>query len=240
MTRPLPLAALALALGLGACALNLGGPRDIPMTTVAVRVDTDATAGAVAAAVREARARAAFVAAPRDAAWFRSLADASDMDVVGPAGMGDLDLVFLGPEPVGDTTLTLPYDGGTLTILDALYEVRDDRLLDLLAVRIDDPDGVRPAIASLLEYVASDVNNAAALVMAVLVPTAAVGDSVARMLSPAYYDAIRCEPGAAAPSEKASLRLFYGPEARMYCADAAVADRAVGGWVRADFVMGRR
>ncbi|MFP4624319.1 MAG: hypothetical protein ACLFRX_09105 [Gemmatimonadota bacterium] len=234
------LPAVLAALGLSACAANLGGPKAIDTTTVAVRVDPGVDAAAVAAALEQADARVAFVAAPRDAEWFRTVAAATRHQLSGPASMDDVELVFLGPEPLGDTTLVIPYDDGDLPIHDALYEIEEGRLLDLLAFRIDDPAHVRGAVAALLEYVATDVDNAAALVLAALVPTAAVGDSVARMLSPAYYDAVRCETGAAAPSEKEGIRLFYGPQARMYCDDATTSAGEIGEWVSAELVMGRR
>lgn len=223
----------------GACA-TLGGPRDIPMRTVALRADPGATPAAVAGALDAAGARAAFVASTGDTAWFRDVAAATGLHLSGPATMGDLRMAFLAPEPVGDTTHQLDYDGGMFTIQDALYEIEKDRLLDLIAFRIEEGAPVRAVIGALLEYVATDVDNAAALVMAVAVPSAAVGDTVARMLAPAYYDALRCEADAAAPSAGERIRLFYGPEARMYCADAAAERGPEGDWVRAELIMGRR
>lgn len=236
----LPGALLLGALLLGACGLNLGGPSDIPMTTVAVHADPGATPAAVGGALEAAGARAAFVASGGDVGWFAEVSAASGLQVSGPATMGDLRLAFLAPEPVGDTTLQLRYEGGAFTLHDALYEIEENRLLDMMAFRLTDAAEVRPAIGALLQYVATDVANAAAVAMAVAVPSAAVGDSVARMLAPAYSDARRCEPGLAPPADGAHLRLFYGPVARMYCADAEIEESAVGAWVRADLVMGRR
>lgn len=231
---------LLVVLSLGACAVNLGGPKAIDMPTVALRAEADAAPASVAGALDEAGARVAFIAAARDDSWFDSVAARAELELSGPADMGDLALAFLGPEPLGDTTLTLPYDGGELTIHDALYEIEEDRLLDLLAFRIEGAGEVRSAVASLLEYVATDVNNSAAVVLAALVPTAAAGDSVARMLSPAYFDAVRCEPGTAPAPLREGIRLFYGPEARMYCAGASAEESAVGAWIRAELIMGRR
>lgn len=233
------LGALFGVLVFSACA-TLGGPRDIPMPTVALHAEPGAAPAAVAGALEARGARAAFVASSQDAAWFADVAAASGLHLSGPADMGDLRMAFLAPEPVGDTTHELVYDGGRFNIQDALYEIEENRLLDLIALRIQEGELVRPMIGALLEYVATDVDNAAALVMAVAVPDAAVGDSVARMLGPAYFDALRCEPGVANASIGERIRLFYGPEARMYCADADVESGPEGDWVRAELIMGRR
>lgn len=237
--KRLIVSAIALTVGLTACSANMGGPKDIPLTTVAVRA-ADGTSSASVAATITATTDVALVAASADSAWFAALGEAVDRTVSGPALTGDLALGFLGDEPLGDTTLVLSFDGGSLTVHDALYEPEEDRFLDLLAFRIDDPATTRPAMEALVEYVASDVMNSAAVLMAVAVPTAAVGDSVARMLSPAYFDALRCEPGLTPPSARAGIRLFYGPEARVYCRTAGAEDGAIGDVVRASLILGRR
>lgn len=237
MTR---LAAVAATLIVGACAANYGGPRDIEVPTVALHADPDATPAAIAAALEQAGARAVFLASARDTAWFSDVAGAAGRHLSGPASMGATRMAFLGPEPVGDTTLTLEYDGGGLTIQDALYEIDDDRLLDLIAFRIEEGMPVQAAVGALLEYVATDVDNAAALTMAAMVPDAATGDRLARMLGPAYYDARRCDPSEPAAPTGEHIRVFYGPEARMFCAGSSREDAAVGELVRAELVMGRR
>jgi hypothetical protein len=235
MNRVLILGSLVLA----ACASALSGPKDISVTTVALRASPGASAESVAAAIGGAGARAALVAAPRSEDWFQAVATATDLTLSGPAEVGDLGLAFLAPEPVGDTTIALPYGDTELVIRDALYEIEEDRLLDLIAFRVSDETVVRDAIRRLMEYVATDVNNAAALVMAVAVPNSAAADSVARMLSPGYYDAARCEVGQDATTGP-GIRLFYGPDARVYCTNAALEERPEGAWVRADLIMGRR
>lgn len=232
-------AALMSALLVTACATVLGRPREIEMPIVAVEAAPGVTAAAVGGALDASGARAAFVAARRDAAWFEEVAASSRLQLSGPAAMGDLRMAFLAPEAVGDTTIQLDYEGGVLVVQDALYEIARDRLLDLIAFRIEEPAQARPAIGALLQYVATDVGNAAALVMAVSVPSAEVGDSVARMLAPAYSDVLRCEPSAAGSAAE-HLRLFYGPAARMFCEGGAVSDATVGTWLRAELVMGRR
>ncbi len=240
MNRLQILGALALtAVGFGACTSALSGPKDIPVTTIALRASDNASAAAVAEALGGAGAQAALVAAPRGQDWFEAVATATGLTLSGPGDMGGLDFAFLAPEPLGDTTLALPYGADSLVIHDALYEIEEDRLLDLIAFRIIDEATVRGAIRALFEYVATDVDNAAALVMAVTVPSPAAADSVARMLSPAYYDAVRCEVGPATAAGS-GIRLFYGPDARVYCGDAVSGEWPVGHWVRADLIMGRR
>ena len=238
--KRLSLSLLALTLFIAGCAVGLRGPSDIPITAVAIRATSDAGADAVGAALVEAEADVALITAPADSAWIASVAGIAELTVSGPATTADGAMAFLAGEPVGDTTIVLTHDEGSLTVLDALYEVEDDRFLDLLVFRIDDAATARPAIAALLQYMATDVMNSAAVVMAVEVPSAAAGDSVARFLSPAYFDALRCEPGLSAPSERSGIRLFYGPEARVYCTAASVDGRAIGDWVRTDLVLGRR
>lgn len=229
-----------IALTLTACALNVGGPSDIPLTAVAVRANGDASAAAVAGALTEATAQVALVAGPPDEDWYRSVAESAGLELSGPGLAEDIGLAFLAMEPLGDTTITLPYEGGGLTVHDALYDLGDRRLLDLLAFRIEAGADAREAIRALLEYVATDVDNAAAVVMAVAVPSPAVGDSVARMFSPGYYDALRCETGQATTSARGGLRMFYGPEARIYCETATAEETPVGDWIRASLVVGRR
>lgn len=237
MTR-IPVTAVA-ALILGGCAAGMGGPSDLDMPTAVVHAGPDATPAAVAAAVQASGARATFVAAPQDSAWFAALAGAAGLHLSGPAPTGDLGMAFLAPEPLGDTTHTLDYDGGSFTIQDALYEIREERFLDLIAFQIDDETPVSEAVAALLAYVATDVDNVAAVVMAVAVPDSETGDSVARMLGPAYFDALRCAGGATAPAGP-HVRLFYGPAARMFCEGVHIETVAAGDLIHADLVMGRR
>lgn len=238
MRRLLP--SLVMTLGVTACAVNVGAVPDIPLSAVGLRVPAGTGAEDVSAVIKDAAAEAALVAGPADSAWFAELAEATGLTLSGPATAGDLGLGFLAGEPIGDTTVVLTYDGGSLTVRDALYDLDKQRYLDLLAFRIDDPASARQDIEVLVEYVATEVMNSAAVIMAVAVPTAAVGDSVGRLLSPAYFDALRCEPGLASRGERERIRLFYGPEARVYCRAATVSDPAIGDVIRASLILGRR
>ena len=234
------LPSLALAVGLTACAVSLSGPRDIPVSAVAIRAPADMGPEAVSAIISDTVTEVAVVTAPADSAWFVGVAAATRLTLSGPADLGVGRGGFLAiEEPVGDTTVVLSWDGGTLTVRDALYEVDDGRYLDLLAFRIEDAATARPALSAFMEYMATDVMNSAAVLMAVAVPSAAVGDSVARMLSPAYFDALRCEPGLTPRAQREGIHLFYGPEARVYCTSAATPESAAD-VVRASLVLGRR
>lgn len=231
----------AMAVALTACAVNVGGGKEIPFVAMGLRVDAGTNAEAVAASLNAAEADVAIVTgAIPDSTWLADVGAPRGLTVSGPAESGDLGMGFLAGKPVGDTTVVLSYDAGELTLHDALYAPEEGRLLDLMVFRLDDPATVRPAIGALLRYMATDVDNSATVLIGVAVPSAAVGDSVARMLSPAYFDALRCEPGLAAPSERAGIRLFYGPEARVYCEDAGTESPGIGDVIRARLVMGRR
>lgn len=240
MRRLLPLPLLA-ALTVAGCAANMGAPREIPVATVALRAESATDPGVAGMAIRQAGARAALLVSRAPEIWYRSVATAAGLQLSGPARTPDgLGLAFLGPEPLGDTAIDLRYEGGSFVLQDALYELDDERYLDLLAFEVTEAAAARPLIASLLAYVATDVNPSAAVVMAVAVPNGVVGDSVARMLSPGFDDARRCGGGAGDSGEGLGVRLFYGPEARIFCRTASAEEVAAGALVRAELVMGRR
>lgn len=225
-----------LTLGVAACAAGMGGPRDVSLSTVALRVDTGATPAAAAAALDDVDARIALVAAEADSAWFASVASAADLHLSGPTA-GGLSLALMAMEPVGDTVIELTYEGGTITMVDALYELDKNHLLDLMAFEVGAEDAVQPLVTRLLRYIATDVPPSAGVVLAIAVPDAATGDQIARLLSPGLFDALRCGgEGAAAGGE--SIRLFYGPEARVRCGDASAVTVGAGARVHAQLVSG--
>lgn len=224
-----------------ACAPGFGGPADIALPAAALRTEAGVKPAAAAAAIAEANAEVVLLAAPEDPSWFRAVARAANLNLSGPGrAAGNLGLAFLAREAVGDTTIELTYDGGRFTVQDALYDLDDERYLDLLAFQVPNAAAARPLTSSLLDYIATDVDPTAAVIMAVAVPNAEVGDSVAAMLSPLYEDAITCETGPAARATRGSIRLFYGPEARVYCENAVATDLPIGDRVRASLVAGRR
>jgi hypothetical protein len=235
------LLASATALYLVSCAPGLGGPRPVDVPTVAFLADAAADAAEVGAAVRDVRSRIALVAGPADAAWHGAVSAASGLaHVSGPGVLApDLAVAFLGMEAVGDTTIELSFDGGRFILHDALYDLGNRHFLDLLAFRVEQPATVRPLITALTEYVATDVMPGAAVIFAVVVPDPATGDSVGRLLSPMYRGAAHC----GAPPERVArseIRVFYGPEARMFCRSATVTELAQGDRVHAELVAGRR
>jgi hypothetical protein len=231
---------LFLLLGV-ACSPTMGEPRHLSLPTVALLAGADVPAAAAGAAVREGSPRIALVFGPADTAWYDAVAAAAGLQAVsGPGMVGpDLGVAFLGMEAVGDTTLEITYDGGRFTLHDALYDLGQRRFLDLLAFRVETPAAVRPVILALTRYIATDVEPGAAVVMAVAVPSPEVGDSVARMLTPMYRGAPLCGAPAAAVAAS-GVRLFFGPDARIYCRAASAAATAGGERIRAELVVGRR
>lgn len=235
-----PLATLAV---LGACAANMGGPRDVALSTVALRAEPATAPATAAAALTEVRARVALVAAPADSAWFASVAAAAGLTLSGPTPGGEAGepaLALMAMEPLGDTVVDLTYEGGTITMVDALYDLDERHFLDLMAFRVDPDDPAQPLTTRLLRYIATDVPPSAAIALAITVPDGAKGDSIARFLSPGYFDALRCAGADAPAGAGARIRLFFGPEARMWCGDATEDRPAAGARVRAALTAGLR
>jgi hypothetical protein len=224
-----------------ACGPGDGDPRPVDMPTTVLRADPGTAPAAAAAALAEGSPRIALVAGPADPAWFEAVASAARLTGVSGPGMAgpDLGLAFLGLEAVGDTTIALEYPGGTLTLQDALYDLGQRRFLDLLAFQVESAAAARPMISVLTDYIATDVMPGAAVILAVTVPDAAAGDSVARLLSPAYRGVVHCG-GSPEAVAGAGVRLFFGPDARIFCRSAAVTSTDGIDRVDADLVVGRR
>lgn len=241
--KRLPASLTALILAAAGCSptMGTGDPRPTDVPTVAIRAAAGAAPAEVGAAIAEVRPRFALVAGPADEAWFRDMAAASGLASMTRPGVAapDMRLAFLGMEAVGDTMMELSYEGGTFRVHDALFDLGQRRFLDLLSFRVEIAADARPMIAALTGYVATDVMPGAAVIMAVAVPTAAAGDSVARMLSPMYSGAAHCNASTEAVG-RSGIRLFYGPAARIYCTSAAAEEVPAGDRVRAQLVVGRR
>jgi hypothetical protein len=229
------------ALGAGCMSGAPGDPRPVDMPVSALRAAGEVPADAAGEAVREAGSRLALVMGPADPAWYAAVQAAAGMrHMTRPAELGpDLGVAFLGLEPVGDTLMVLRHGDATFRVHDALYDLGRERFLDLLSFRVETGAEARPLVIALSEYMATDVLPGAAVVLAVAVPSPAVGDSVAMMLGPMYRGVEGCgaDPGAVAG---AGIRLFFGPAARMYCTRAEAAGTAAGHRVRADLVVGRQ
>jgi hypothetical protein len=237
----LPLSLAVLSLVAVSCGPSMGDPRPMDLPAVALVAPPATGADVAAAALAETRPRVALVMGPADPGWFDAVAQGARLTpVTGPGVLEtELAVAFLGREAVGDTTLSIAYEGGSFILHDALFDLGQGRMLDLLAFRINGPSEVRAMLGALSAYVATDVMPGAAVIMAVAVPTPAVGDSVARLLSPMYDGVSRC----GVPMDDVAsvgVRLFYGPEARIFCRSAGAERTAAGDLVRADLVVGRR
>lgn len=233
------LTSITLGLLVAACAVNMGAPDEQELSTVALRADAGATPAAVAATLEEVRATIALVAAPEDPAWFSGVAEAADLHLSGPTG-GDLSLALMAMEPVGDTVIDLTYDGGTIRVVDALYDLDKRHFLDLMAFQVRAGDPIQPMVTRLLRYIATDVDPSAGVVLAIAVPDVATGDSIARLLSPGYFDTLRCAGAGRPEAVIGEIRLFYGPEARVWCRDAAAESVVPGVRIHAELVAGLR
>lgn len=223
---------------LAACAVRLGGPSPEEYRVLALDAASEGLPSAVAERIRGSGANVVLLSASGDSAWFAGVADGAGMTLSGPGVRDGRGLAFLATEPVGDTTVALPTDaaGTSATVLlhDALYEVDDDRYLDLMGMRIDRGQDVDGAIQAFLAYVASDVMTNAAVALAVDVPDAATARRVALLLEPAFRDARECigdpdgddgsstEGTTSESAPQPGLLLFYGPELQMQCKRAEV------------------
>lgn len=228
---------MAAVLLLSACAVRLGGPVPEAYRVLALRSAPGAEAGAVASGIRALDADIAFVTGPADSAWFADLAVAAGLQVSGPAMAGDVGVAFFAWEAEGDTTISLPLEGGgSLTVQDALYAVDDDRFLDLMAVHL--PAGAEPRAAAraLLGYVATDVMGSVAVVLAVSAEEPGDADQLVELLAPVYLPETGCGSAEAAPT--GTIRLLYGPALRIEC-EAARAVPATPGAVVMDVVVRR-
>lgn len=222
MTRPMRTAILLsfLAVATTACAVRLGGPSPEGYDVVAISELRLADAVAVAEKITSAGAEIVLLAAERqDSAWFVAVAGNARLGLSGPGATTGRGYAFLtNLEILGDTSLVLPVpDGGSVHMHDALYKIDDDRNIDLMIVRIDAPE-VRAGVRTLLNYMATDVPADAPLVLAFDGPTPELADSAVAMMLATLGDGSECreEPQSAEPS----LRLMYGPSARVRCLSA--------------------
>lgn len=222
---------VGVSLAAAACAVRIGGPDAVAYRTFALDVAGTPAASAVAERIRGAGADVVFLSAEADSAWFGQVAGQTQLQLSGPSKVGPTALAFLAGSPVGDTTIALPVPGEQpLIVHDALYEVDDERYLDLLAVRVESATRARSALHAFLEYVATDVYPEAAVVVAVDVPDVPVGDSVAALLRPAFREAQDCIAGESTDNgppllpAPVGMRLFYGPELRIRCEEARIVE----------------
>lgn len=200
-----------------ACA-TLGGPSPVEYTAVALDAG-DATPAQLAAQLQETGADVALVRAAREDAWFAQLATASGLELSGPARRQDVALGFLSSlELLGDTTIAVPLEGDDMLMQDALYQVADERYLDMMFVRVPDGADLPVAARALYQYIATDVMADAALVLGVSTGTPAEAREMERLLRAAFAYATEC--GGIDGAEQSTYRVFFGPVARVRCVEA--------------------
>jgi hypothetical protein len=209
----------------------------VPRDAIVLRVPASMTAEDFGTRLQQGGYEFAMLATPRDSAWLAAAATRAGLQMTRPGRVGETTYVFFGPKAVGDTThtVTVP-NGGRVRLHDALFRVDKNRNLDLIIARFDSVTDLRSGVRALLGYVGSDVNNNAALLLAVDAPTQQFGDSVALLLRALYTDTRECGGNKAPTGAQTSMRLFYGPQIRIRCDRAAVLNEA-GGPISVHFVL---
>lgn len=223
--RALPVGLLA---ALAGCAINLGGPKEIDYGVLAYAVPAGTSAGDAAQRIRDAGADIVLLSAARDSAWLAGVAEATGHTLTGPGAAGRTTFAFLAGEAVGDTTLALPFgNGDTLHVHDALYELANERWLDLLLVGVDSTMSLRDAMRTLLTYIATDVMQESAVMVAIDADPGVSGAELAALLQPAFTAVSACaregeDDGGFERAGELPMYLFFGPEARVRCRSARV------------------
>jgi hypothetical protein len=227
-----------------ACAVRLGGRSPEGYRVVAVPASQGETAASVAERIRAEDAQLVLLTADGDSAWFTELATAVGLELSGPGHTGKRGMAFLtNLKLLGDTSIVLaPESGGRIQMHDALYEISENRHLDLMLVDVDGVENLRDGVRTLLMYIASDVGNNVPLVMGVSAPRTQVEDSVAVLLRAAFANARDCaeasdDGDANGINAVEGLQLLYGPPARMQCQSARAMPGDAG--ISARLVVGR-
>ena len=228
-----------------ACAVRLGGRSPKEYRTLAMGAPPSASASEIAAIVRETEANIVLLAAEQDTAWFTAVSNETGLALSGPGTTERKAKAFLtNLKVLGDTSIVLGIaDGSRMHMHDALYEIEEDRHLDLMLVGISDRSDLREAVRALLSYIATDVGPNAAVMIAIDAPSPAAGDSVATLLRAAYTNAIECtrpngSAGGVRTSQSGTVRLFYGPSARVRCEEARTLE-ASGDSILAQLIVSR-
>lgn len=232
---------LVLVSAVTGCAVNLGGPSPEEYQAIAVSASAGATADEVAETVRSANAGIALVTAPQDSAWFARVAELSGLALSGPGQTeSPAKGFFTNLEILGDTSIVLGLGDGTrMHMHDALYQIGENRLIDLMLVGMSAESDVREAARTLLSYIATDVGANAAIIIGVQAPSPQAGDSLATLLRAAYSTARECAGTSDGDRPPAgSLRLFYGPSARLRCMSARAIETN-GNAIAAQLLVGR-
>lgn len=237
MTRSLIV--LLAATTAGACAVRLGGPKPEEYAAMAIGAAASTSSEDVAALIRSTGANLVLVTADRDSAWFADVSTRTGLALSGPGTTETPAKAFLSNlEILGDTSIVLGVaDGSRMHMHDALYQIEEGRLVDLMLIGVSDRSDLREAARTLLAYIATDVGANAAVVMAIDAYSIQAADSLATLLRAAYTTAGECA-GDANGDGAGTLRLYYGPSARVRCRAARQVE-GVGAPVLAELIVGR-
>lgn len=223
LTRPAPArAVLSACLTLAACASAPAAEAyDEGVQVLARRAGPDASAAAIAESVSASGADFVLVEAEADSAWFGELARHTGLTMSGPGIDEGVGFAYLASAaPLGDTTIAIPAGaGGTLVLHDALYELGEGVLLDLIAFRADPSSDPHALVQAFLRYVATDVMTNVPLVLGVEAADPALADSIAVLLRPSFTPPSACERGGDADGvgDLRGLRVFIGTPAQIRC-----------------------
>ena len=218
------------------CAGGLGGSDPLERDVLALRVPATTTSDQLGARLQQGGYEFAMVVAPFDSAWLAAAATRAGLQMTRPGRIGDANYVFFGPKAVGDTIHTVNVKtGGRVRMHDALFQIDKEHAVDLILARFDSVTDIREGVRALLAYVASDVSGNAALLLGVEAPTVQLGDTVSVLIRALYTDTRECK-SATGNGTQASIRLFYGPPARVRCDRSEFLNEA-GAPISAHFVL---
>jgi hypothetical protein len=225
--------------GTAGCAVRLGGSKPEEYRTLAFQPPAETTAGDIARVVHETNASIVLLTAPRDSAWFADVAAQTGLALSGPGTTeANAKAFFTNLKVLGDTSIVLGVTDGTrMHMHDALYEIDKDRTLDLMLIGISPRSDLREAVRTLLSYIATDVGATSAIMMAIDAATPQSADSIATLLRAAYSNAGECDRQNDSGGTS-SVRLFYGPPARIQCKTARRLTDG-GSPILADLIVGR-
>lgn len=225
--------------GAAGCAIRLGGSKPEEYRTLAIQPPPEASVAEIARVVHETNASIVLLTAQRDSAWFADVASQTGLALSGPGTTeSNAKAFFTNLKVLGDTSIVLGVaDGTRMHMHDALYEIDKNRLLDLMLIGISPRSDLREAVRTLLSYIATDVGANAAVMMAIDAPTPQAGDSIATLLRAAYSNAGECDRTGEVSAAN-TVRLFYGPSARVQCRTARRLTDG-GSPILADLIVGR-
>lgn len=230
---------LLVTLASGACAGRLGGAGQPEYQVAAFAAEAGAAPSEIAGLIAGANAGIVLLSADRDSTWFADVATATGLALSGPGRTGERGKAFLtNLELLGDTSLALAVPGGgSVHMHDALYRLNNTRYLDLMMVRFDAPD-LRAAVRALFSYIATDVGANVPVLLAIEGTTSQVADSAAVLMRAHYGNELECRASGIAAGTALSVRLLYGPSARLTCVSSGLLPGQPPG-VAAGVVFGR-